>query len=128
MSIIFNDNILGVWYVTIPNGDYLAAVSRCKDGGAFLQYRFRYYNSEEPWDEKDEKHWYEARSKDQTKVVAHASFVAKTLANASKGKIWELIRGAGSLEDFMAEFQKLPFVHSRPATAEEIKKIESSKE
>lgn len=98
MTIEFTERTLGVWFVTIPNGDYLAHVCRTEDGGAELQYRFRYYHSAEPWDEKDVKNWYRATGIDIAKCLHAASEVSKRLAAISGGERYELLRGEGSLE------------------------------
>lgn len=57
--------VLGFWYFTFNvgrQGDWMACAYREKEGGPWtLKYRFRYYVTADPWDKKDDKHWYTAQ-------------------------------------------------------------------
>jgi hypothetical protein len=115
VSIEVNDRTVGFWFVTIPNGDWMAGL-QALDGGRFkLQYRFRYYKDDKAFDSDDKKNWYSGEGDDYGSAVRTLRMVAEALKQQAKGEMWEVLRGDGTVNDFMDKFMKLPFVHAKKA-------------
>jgi hypothetical protein len=113
---ILDDNLLAVWFVTLPNSlpeaDYLASLTRLPDGKLKLEYRFRYYVDNRAHDSADRKRWHSSiTDRSVTEVIAMCSGVARSLAATSGGEWWELLRGTKSFETFRDELLMMPFVH-----------------
>lgn len=59
-----------IWYLYIPPGrlgpeqDVFGAIWRNEKGGVVCRYRFKYWNSKNPFDAKDKRNWWEITSKD----------------------------------------------------------------
>jgi hypothetical protein len=69
MSIEVNERTVGFWFVTIPNGDWMAGL-QALDGGRFkLQYRFRYYKDSKAFGSDDKKNWYSGEGDDYGSAV-----------------------------------------------------------
>jgi hypothetical protein len=113
MSIEITDGTQALWYITIPNGDWMAGIN-AQDGGGFkLTHRFRYYRDNEAWDSKDEKRWYSGEIDDLAKGIEAVRLIVQKLKEAGAGQSWEILRGTGSIEEFTAQFMRLPFVHAK---------------
>lgn len=58
-----------IWFIGgSPGGkgeDFLATIAK-RDGCWEMEYRFRYHNSPDPWDQKDRKSWYKMRCPDDS--------------------------------------------------------------
>ena len=124
MSIELNEHIRGIWYVSWGTADWMAGVWQNEDSQPEARYRFRYYKDQGPWDSKDEKHWYDIKPQTDAQVsmaelIATISKMAEFIETAQKGKKWELIRGNSTLEQFMTEFSKLPFVHLKELSSKD---------
>jgi len=128
MSIVIDDNIVGMWYaVTGEMDDFMMAVSRC-DEGLQIIYRHRYYASLDPWDEKDRKSWHRmiTSQKDEAKAIETArEMVGGVVAIAMKmgrvkshGEIYEILRGDRTVEEFAAALRAAPFAHSKVHTVQ----------
>lgn len=96
-----------------------------------INYRFRYYNSDNPFDSSDKKNWYGAKApKEGTsleKTIATMREMFRLLENESGNKGYELIRGTGSFDDFLEQFKTLPFVHmTGPMTKEQYEEFEKT--
>jgi hypothetical protein len=124
VSVQFNENILAIWYMPLTDhSDFLAALSRDLSvrGGLIYLNRFRYYESGDPWDPRDRKNWYELRTTDPVettirklrKVHRIAAENRGMMSDASKDRLFELIRGDMSVDRFMRKFAQQPFVHTR---------------
>jgi hypothetical protein len=72
--ITFGDHVIGIWFVSWGprhvshrEGDWLAVVQRDAGGTMFFDYRFRWYDEEDPgadpWLGKDEKTFYHGEGK-----------------------------------------------------------------
>jgi hypothetical protein len=97
--------------VTLPPcNDFFAGVSQ----PGVLLYRFRYSKKDQPdpFDERDEKHWYRVEGPVE-KLISSMSDLSQKIATAAGGERWELIRGGGTVEQFTAEFTRLPFAHMK---------------
>jgi hypothetical protein len=112
------EDIRAMWFVTLPpKADWLAAAQELEDGTILLTYRFRYYNSDEPFDSKDTKNWYEGKiTEPLAEVVEKTSRIAAELARAAHGEKYELIRGTATLDQFVDQFTSLPFSHCKKFT------------
>lgn len=126
MSIVIDENIVGIWYaMTGDDNDFMLAVCRREDGLEIV-YRHRYYHSDDPWDEKDRKSWYRmvTAQKDEAKAVETArEMLQGVVAIAMKmkrlkgnGLVFELLRGEASVEEFGERLRSMPWAHSMEAT------------
>lgn len=122
MSIIFDENTVGVWYVAFPGKDWMAGVTREGDG-FLLQYRFRYYHDPlDPWDGKDEKSWYSGTLTGAREVVIDKmrEMCIVLMATGGGENLYECVRALDEpFDQFMERFKQLPFVHMRTCTEEE---------
>ena len=124
MSIVIDENIIGIWYaLTGEADDFMLAISKCPEGLEMV-YRIRYYASpDDPWDENDRKSWYRmvTPQKDEEKAVEVArEMVAGVIAIAMKmkkipgdGLMYELLRGDASVEEFANRLQSMPWAHAK---------------
>ena len=129
MTIKLNESIVAIWYADLSeDSDYLMSLSRIDDGWD-LVYRFRYYNSPDPWDEKDTKNWYRGKlsneNSTEAEVLATLNKVFELMKLRADGRdCYVLLRGEGDFKTFVKEFQKLPFVHQK--SQEEYEKDEEN--
>jgi len=126
-----DDTIRAIWYISLTEtSDWLMGLSEMEDSFC-ISYRFRYYNSDDPFDKDDKKNWYKAKAKKSkttlTETLQGCSLAFSELKTIAETTGYELIRGAGSLDDFMDEFKTLPFVHmSDPMSKEEFEKYQET--
>lgn len=115
------EKAIGVWFMDVSDtSNWLAAVSRTEDGKLLLQWRMRYYEKGSPPDSNDEKRWYQGTSKKtEAEAIENMRFIGRTMTQHAEGKLYEVLRGDRSIEEFAKEFCALPFVH---ATVVETKK------
>jgi len=108
-----DESMVGIWFVTIPNGNMLAALHRVAERTYKLTYRFRYYKDDRAFDSADEKNWYSGTlsNADESYITDRISKAMATLRVSTRGEYHELLRGTKTFEEFKAEFFKLPFVH-----------------
>jgi hypothetical protein len=107
----FDDDMLALWFVTLPPyDDFMAAVKR----PGVLEYRFRYSDKDrpDPFDERDQKHWYRVTGPAE-KLIETTNAFTEFMAKRGGGERWALIRGGATLEQFQAEFVQLPFLHMK---------------
>jgi hypothetical protein len=119
MPMKFDENTRGVWYCpTIPGEqDFLLTLNRIDEEHYGITYGFRYYNSDDPFDEKDRKSWYsgEVTGKSEEEVVdVINNQIMKAISSLNDGEgFTEVLRGDRSLEEFMDEFLEQDFVHAK---------------
>jgi hypothetical protein len=122
VTIVINEHLLGMWFVEIPTGDWMAGLSE-KDGTFTLDYRFRYYTKGPAplgvWDGSDRKSWYVATCDRKEPLIAAARDLARMAAALHPGKSYELMRGDKSTREFADELMAAPFAHMRKATKAE---------
>lgn len=122
MTIVIDDNLIGIWYtMTGEKDDYLLSLSRRPEGGLQMCGRTRTYVSDDPWEENDKKNWHTfiTKESDEEKaadvcremVVGVSRIAVATKRLREPAKIWELMKGKSTLEEFLKAFQKLPFAH-----------------
>jgi major membrane immunogen (membrane-anchored lipoprotein) len=119
VSIEITDRTQGIWYVTIPDGDWMGHIEAQDGGRVKVLYRFRYYKGPEIWDSKDVRNWYSAEADDLTKAVEVMRVVTQKLKASGGGESWEVLRGSGSVNQFFEEFKRLPFVHVKKVSKDE---------
>ena len=100
--------------MAIPNAeqDWLAAIHKLDDGQYKMIYRHRYYRDDKAHDSEDEKNWYAGTGDLET--LLKAVRIAKKSSELFFGptEMVSLTRDGRSFEEFMEEFQALPFVHT----------------
>jgi len=113
--ITLDETIRGIWYCPlIPDEqDFLLSLTSSSEGQYQITYRFRYYNSSDPFDEKDKKNWYTSTitSKNEAEVIAKIHNIFLLLTNTDD--FAEILRGDRSLDEFIEEFMKQDFVHTK---------------
>jgi len=126
MSIEIDESIVGIWYAALDGkSDFLMSVNTTDEGWKII-YRFRYYHSDDPFDQEDVKNWFSATV--SNKNISEMGMIKSTnklfalLKDKAKGPCTVLLRGEGTFEQFMDEFLELPFVHQKVFTKEEFKK------
>lgn len=121
MSIELSSNTVAVWFMSVnATTDFLAALV-CIDADNKLfrfDYRFKYYNSEKPFDDKDRSNWYGGTISKHTKeeVLTKLRAFVKVLEDKTGNKADELLMRDGDLDAFMVEFTSKPWAHLRSAT------------
>ena len=118
MAIEFNESIKGVWFCTLVPGeqDFLLGLNRIDEEHYEVTYRFRYYNSADPFDEKDEKNWYSAKiaGRSEKEIVDSIHILLSYLLLKNDDIcVTEILRGDRTLDEFMDEFMKQDFVHAQ---------------
>lgn len=111
-----DEKIVGIWYLTtiFNHQDWMAAVREIEPNQKYeLKYRFRYYKDNKQFDSEDKKNWYEGTfTGTRSYVIAAIRFTAKELEKRADGDLYELLNEHG-LDQFMREFEKMPFVFMR---------------
>lgn len=109
----FSEDTIGIWFVGLPKGDWLASVFT-EDDKPCLIYRFRYHVDDKAFDSDDEKNWYRLAPKGAggvDKLVETVRFIAGSMAAGADTEVYELMReDFGDTGAFMEEFRKAPFV------------------
>lgn len=128
MSIVIDENIIAIWFCDLgPDEDYMMSLSRHEGGIRFI-YRVRHHHpdSKDPFDGKDGKDWsaFETGNPDEAKAIDAARSMVKGLVGvaASMGrvtlphKIFELVRGASTVEEFGKRLMESPWAHAQRKT------------
>lgn len=119
MSIEINEDIRAIFYIAWHDSDWMGAVS---DGaqGPWATYRFRYYRDAKAFDSEDVKSWYDLKPPPgatectvDALISAFDGMIALANAQLPGGKVYRLIRGEHSLEEFADMFTQLPFVRTQ---------------
>jgi hypothetical protein len=116
-GIIIDEHLVGIWFCVVSEAsDFMAGLREITPDAEYqLDYRFRYYSPEstDPWDGKDEKHWFGGRLKtNRNDALAGMRKVTKALLEAvgSSGELWEAVND-GDFDKFMAAFMVAPWAH-----------------
>jgi hypothetical protein len=118
MTMKLDENTRGIWYCqTIPEEqDFLLTLSRIEEEHYEIVYRFRYYNSDDPFDEKDIKSWYRAEGlgKEEEIIKSINEMLTKLSSiSYSEAGFTEILRGDRPFDDFKEEFLQQSFVHAK---------------
>lgn len=125
--ITVDEKIVGIWYVqTLDTQDWMAALREVEPDQKYeLIYRFRYYSaeSENPFDGKDKKNWYEGTvSGTRHYCIGALRSVAEALvATGAVGQLYEVLNDDRDLKAFLKKYQDLPFVHMRMQPPSEVR-------
>jgi hypothetical protein len=119
MSIDLTERTICIWYVEMPKqqANYLGALERLDDDYLQYTFRFRYKRDKKIFDSEDEKNWYSFKTKcargEEHSAITKIRMVTRLIADKEGGEFYELLRGAGTLEQFFSQFAALPFVHGK---------------
>jgi hypothetical protein len=119
MSVLLNDDILAVWFLDVSEtSNWLAALSK-HPLGTRLSGRMRYYERNSPPDSEDQKEWFEEISRDcPEEAIERVRARLRSQSRFAQGNPYELIRGKRTLDEFVEEFLRAPFVHVSHLTGE----------
>ena len=119
MTIRIDESIRGIWYcVLMPDEqDFLLALNCIAEEEYVITYRFRYYNSDDPFDDEDEKNWYSCKGTGKSGSFAYTGsnymkeeiIAAIRIITSSMSEATEILRGNRSLDEFMEQ----DFVHTK---------------
>ena len=124
MSIHIHEDVVGIWFLGYGTDDLLMHLEKAGDNFK-LTYRFRYYRDDKTHDSQDIKNWYEAILSGETEesVIEHMHRVINLAAKVRKpDEYHELLMSNKTVDQFMEEFMKLPFVHAKTVDKEEFEK------
>lgn len=111
----FSDDTVGIWFVGLPDSDWLASIFM-KDDKPCLVYRFRYHVDDKSFDSKDEKNWYhmepnETHAGDLDKLLEVVRSIASLMAAKADTEVYEIMmENFADVGAFLEEFRKAPFV------------------
>lgn len=128
MSIVLDENIMGIWYCLLADDfDIMWSLRRNPEGGYLAVGRTRkYHTPDDPWDNKDTKRWFEGPIKADSDGLAvemsrahviqlTGSFTASFHPERTP-MLYELVRGESSVEKFAEKLMSMPWAHSMQAT------------
>lgn len=106
-----------MWFLEGGDKDWMAAVYRDPGKPFTLQYRFRYYNSPDPWDEGDKKSWYTATAPPEMTeedIVGKTDLMANTMACMGfGGKVHPLVLKSDDPKFITGEMAKQFWAHHK---------------
>jgi hypothetical protein len=112
-----DESIRGIWFCSLSREQDLLLFLNYTDEEQYeITYRFRYYHSDDPFDEEDKKSWYSLKNgsaKNEKEIIEtiHDLFSDLTLMGEDI-RYTEMLRGDQSLDEFVDEFMKQDFVHA----------------
>jgi len=108
-----DDTVQVMWFVFFPpHNDFMAVVQRIDDTRGRLTYRFRYSDSDEPFDDNDVKSWYRLTGPTD-ELISRMRMVTQAMAEGAMVERWELERGTATLDQFTEQLMALPFIHTK---------------
>ena len=117
---MLDESVLAIWYYDFPGGNFMANMRRLEPGRLKVTYRFRYHRDDKAFDSADEKNWYEGIWRDVRDEALAVEAFGAACREAAPTKVYQIIRGNRTLDEFMDEFLAQPFINMRPATPEEL--------
>lgn len=125
MSIEMDETIRAIVFCQFTaKADFMVAINEPSEGSFTTKGRMRFYehSSDEPWDEGDRKAWFTGSVPKGTveeclevieKIISNLrSFARETGRDSPNEKVYIVRRTPEmSVDEFLAEFQKQPFVH-----------------
>jgi hypothetical protein len=122
----FDESVRAIVFCAFADrADFLASVSDNPQGaGLVLLFRLRFYAEGlgDPFDDRDRKTWFQAQTSEPLATaiekLQHTGTMLATVAGlAGRGsataEFFTLVRGASTLDEFVAAFRAAPFVHER---------------
>ncbi len=115
--IVINEKTIAIWYMnTTKDQDFLGSLYLDDENKPTFTYRFRYYKSNDAWDGKDKKNWYQGQPKaDQpiNFILNAIRTMVATMAHAAHTEYDEVLMKDGNVKQFMDEFSSKPWAHCR---------------
>lgn len=120
MSLTVTEATVGMWSVDLLIANWLAELARGENGKHVLTYRTRFYRDQKIFDSADQRTFHQAElSGTEQEVLRKVRVIFDELRNATPPHHgWELIRGARSVEEFLAVLGDMPDMHMRWEPAE----------
>lgn len=120
MSLTVTEATVGMWSVDLLIANWLAELARAENGKHVLTYRIRFYRDEKIFDSADQRTFHQTElSGTEQEVLRKVRVIFDELCNATPTHHgWELIRGARSVEEFLAVLGGMPGMHMRKEPAE----------
>jgi hypothetical protein len=125
MSFTFTEKtyVIGIWFVTHDKDapvhermDWMASAYRdSPDKPWEVKHRFRYHHSDDPFDEKDEKHWYSGTALEvmtEQEVEEKLTVLAELVALKNQSHV-DFVPIHGDGEKVTAELMKQPWAHAK---------------
>lgn len=110
MNIEVSEFTVGIWVVEYGFGDFLLVGSRVPEGNAGeLLGRFRFYRGSGVRTERDVQDGFRVPLNAPTEIIPAARDATRKVVQETGGREWELLRGTGSLDQFVREVATLPF-------------------
>lgn len=113
-------HVVCLWFVAWKQGDYLATVTKSKDGELHMKYRFRYYDPDNPgpWGNHDKKSWTEGtiRDKSESRAIGIVDMIVEVLRETSKADICDKILVNGDGAKAFALMREKPWCHVKLAS------------
>jgi hypothetical protein len=113
---VVDKDLIGMWYVQIDSmSDWMGYLKKEPDGVVSVEYRFRYYDRDDPdndaHSDKDTKSWGGAHSKmEPAEAIEYMRFIANAMC-VMGGKMYEVLMHDGDTDRFMRELSEQPFAH-----------------
>ena len=125
------DDVLTVciWFANIPGveGDWMGCVSK-KDGQpTSIKWRYRYYNTPEPFDNKDKKNWYSATTEEPIEVTTDKIKKLIWAADTFRGTKTDFILINARGEAVLEKIKDKPWFHMKKVTDEQLKEYMDGK-
>lgn len=117
------ERTVGMWFMRLNEAsDYMAHLETLEGGGYKLTYRFRYYNSDEPWDDKDRKEWYAVGMKPET-TIEQALDVVRNLVGVmsvvSGFECDEVLKKDMNVDAYLEVLKARPWMHMQTRKIED---------
>jgi hypothetical protein len=115
--VILDANVIGMWYIQIsPTSDWFGSLRKTDDDIITLEYRFRYYDEDDPgndpFSDKDTKNWYTLTTSVPPGVaICGVRMISATITHATGNKLHEILMHDGDVERFIEELKQMPFAH-----------------
>ncbi len=112
----------GMWFIEpptakdFPEQDFMGAMYKQNEDPIIFKYRFRYYNSNDPFDKEDVKNWYVVHISDMS-IERFMSVIDELTADLAKffghGKVNFLDLRGNSIDQIIEKMQNVPFTHMK---------------
>lgn len=116
MSLIIDEQTIGLWYVPIPDGNWLATLNY-HVADAVLNHRFRYFRNGKIHHSEDSKSHYRTDMTNiaRMKTIENVRLLVRALeqSKSSQEESVELLRNSMTIDEFMARVTALPFMRTR---------------
>jgi hypothetical protein len=107
-----------IWYVAFEGTDWMCVMYKDTTDGPWIgRYRFNYYHSDQPFDEKDKKNVYQMSLKDggeesRKKMVHTLEIFSTIMTTKMEGECWSLPVQGDAIKA-VSVLDKQPWIHKR---------------